>query len=42
VKHISDRVVVMYVGQMVELTGTTRLFTMPKHPYTSALLAAIP
>jgi len=42
VKHISDRVMVMYVGQMVELTDTTRLFTTPKHPYTSALLAAIP
>ncbi len=42
VKHISDRVMVMYVGQMVELADTTRLFTTPKHPYTSALLAAIP
>ncbi|MGI8691068.1 MAG: ABC transporter ATP-binding protein [Thermomicrobiales bacterium] len=42
VKHISDRVMVMYVGQMVELADTTRLFTTPKHPYTSALLSAIP
>ncbi len=42
VKHISDRVMVMYVGQMVELADTTRLFATPKHPYTSALLAAIP
>jgi peptide/nickel transport system ATP-binding protein len=42
VKHISDRVAVMYVGQMVELTETTRLFAFPKHPYTSALLSSIP
>lgn len=42
VKHISNRVMVMYVGQMVELADTNRLFTTPKHPYTSALLAAIP
>lgn len=42
VKHISDRVMVMYVGQMVELTETDRLFSAPKHPYTSALLSAIP
>ena len=42
VKHISDRVMVMYVGQMVELAETTRLFATPKHPYTAALLSAIP
>jgi len=42
VKHISDRVMVMYVGQMVELAETTRLFAAPKHPYTSALLSSIP
>jgi peptide/nickel transport system ATP-binding protein len=42
VKHISDRVAVMYVGQMVELAETTRLFAVPKHPYTSALLSSIP
>ena len=42
VKHVSDRVAVMYVGQMVELTDTERIFRSPKHPYTSALLGAIP
>jgi len=42
VKHISDRVAVMYVGQMVELAETRTLFATPKHPYTEALLAAIP
>jgi peptide/nickel transport system ATP-binding protein len=42
VKHISDRVAVMYVGQMVEMTDTETLFASPKHPYTAALLSAIP
>jgi peptide/nickel transport system ATP-binding protein len=42
VKHISDRVAVMYVGQMVELAAAADLFAGPKHPYTSALMAAIP
>jgi peptide/nickel transport system ATP-binding protein len=42
VKHISDRVAVMYVGQMVELAETETLFANPKHPYTAALLSAIP
>ena len=42
VRHISDRVAVMYVGQMVELAETERIFTTPKHPYTSALLSAVP
>jgi peptide/nickel transport system ATP-binding protein len=42
VKRISDRVAVMYVGQMVELAETRKLFAQPLHPYTSALLAAIP
>jgi peptide/nickel transport system ATP-binding protein len=42
VNHISDRVAVMYVGQIVELADTETLFGAPRHPYTSALLAAIP
>jgi len=42
VRHISDRVAVMYVGQMVELAETERIFTAPKHPYTAALLSAVP
>jgi peptide/nickel transport system ATP-binding protein len=42
VKRVSDRVAVMYVGQIVELAETRALFSRPRHPYTSALLAAIP
>lgn len=42
VKHISDRIGVMYLGKMVELTESTTLFSEPLHPYTKALLSAIP
>ena len=42
IKYISDRIAVMYLGNIVELSETNELFKNPKHPYTKALISAIP
>jgi peptide/nickel transport system ATP-binding protein len=42
VRHVSDRIAVMYLGRIVELAGYKSVFDEPAHPYTRALLSAIP
>ncbi len=42
VRHVSDRIVVMYLGKLMEISPAEELYTKPIHPYTSALLSAIP
>ena len=42
VEHVSDRIAVMYMGQVVEQSSTAELFHSPKHPYTEALISAVP
>jgi peptide/nickel transport system ATP-binding protein len=42
VRHVSDRVAIMYLGRVVETGPTAEIFAAPRHPYTQALLASVP
>lgn len=42
IEHVSDRIAVMYLGKIVELTSAAKLYQEPRHPYTEALLNAVP
>jgi peptide/nickel transport system ATP-binding protein/oligopeptide transport system ATP-binding protein len=42
IRHVSDRIAVMYLGRIVELASTSEIFDRPTHPYTQALLSAVP
>ena len=42
IRQIADRIAVMYLGRLVELGDSEQIYTAPKHPYTAALLSAVP
>jgi peptide/nickel transport system ATP-binding protein len=42
IRHVADRIAVMYLGKLCEVGGRSHLFTQPRHPYTAALLASVP
>jgi oligopeptide transport system ATP-binding protein len=42
VRHISDRIAVMYLGRMVEIADAEEIYTHPQHPYSKALLSSVP